>query len=176
MMLKHEAARVVALIAAAYPQWPASRETVSVYVDAIIDLDHEATLAAVRNLIYTEERWPAISTIRRAVAGDAGMLAPLPGEAWAEVARAVTGGTAGGRTGWSHHAVATAVSTIGWWNLRSSTNLETTRSQFMRVYEEQRTRADRNLLISPGMVAIDAGPTDQRSISGAGSEVDGNAV
>lgn len=173
-MDKHEAASIVALIAAAFPQWPAGRETVAVYVESFSDLPYDPTLEAVRKLIYTEDRWPTIATIRRSVAAGWGLLAPLPGEAWAEVSQRAS--NTHSESSWSHTAIKTTVWTLGWWNIRFSTNLETMRAQFMRIYEEQRKRCDTETLAAPGMVALDAGRRDQRSTLEAVSDVERNAT
>lgn len=154
-MNAREVASVVAVIAAAYPQWNASAETVSVYADALADLDVDDVTAAVRELLLVDERWPTIATIRRTVARRSSLLAPAPIDAWTEVAQ--TAGAAGrfDRPEWSHQAIETTVRAIGWWALCQSTNPDTLRAQFLRLYDDARTETDRKVIAGPAAKQID---------------------
>jgi hypothetical protein len=154
-MNEREAASVIAILAAAFPQWPASRETVAVYVDALVDLDHQQVREAVRELIFTEERWPSIAAIRRQVAIRSHVLAPTPVDAWAEVTRHSANGGRKSLPAWSDPAISETVTAIGWWNICASSNLETLRAQFLRLYEEVRKRSDATVLSTPGRIALD---------------------
>jgi len=159
-MNEREAASIVAIIAAAYPQWPASRETVAVYADALSDLGHQETLATVKEIILTDDRWPTIAQIRRRHASRAGALAPTPAQAWGEISH--QSGTTG-RTGspaWSHPAIGEAVKTVGWWNICNSSNSETLRSQFLKIYEDNQKRSDIQVILSEGGLALNAGSRD----------------
>ena len=153
-MEQREAASVVAVIAAAYPQWPASKETVAVYADALADLDHAGVVAAVRDIILTDDRWPTIATIRRRVGARLGTLAPTPAQAWGEITRQAD---EVGRTGipvWSHPAVAETVRAIGWYDICMSSNPETLRAQFQRMYADAQQRHDHSTLVEPGALSI----------------------
>ena len=145
-MNPREAASVVALIAAAYPQWPASKETVAVYADALGDLAMEDVTAAVRAIIRTDDRWPTVATIRRRVASTNGLLAPSAGVAWSEVCGLAASVGRGSAARFSHPTITAAVTAIGWYNLCNSTNLDTLRAQFTRIYEDGRERHDVELL------------------------------
>ena len=133
-MNAREAAHVVAVIAAAYPQWPASVETVAVYADSLADLNAKLTLDTVKALILVEDRWPTVATIRRSYASRLGVLAPSPSEAWGEI---VEQSNIAGRNApptFSHPAITETVRIFGWWNLCNSTNMDTLRAQFNRMY------------------------------------------
>lgn len=156
-MNAREAAHIVAAIAAAFPQWPASKETVAIYADLLGDLDYHTVKAALRDLLLTEDRWPTVASIRRSVANRAGVLAPSAAQAWAEITRQADEVGRTGRPCWSHPAVAEAVKTIGWYDLCMSTNAETIRSQFMRIYEDSKGRYDRLLLSEQGRLSLDTG-------------------
>jgi hypothetical protein len=161
-MDKREAASLVAILAAAFPQWPASRETVAVYVDLITDLDYDSTRLAIRELLTMEDRWPAIATVRRYSASHAGLLAPTPSEAWSEVRVCASQGGSHTRPSFTHLAITDTVASIGWWEITHSTNLETLRAQFLRLYADNQKRRDRDVLSPSDGIAIDAGATDRR--------------
>lgn len=165
-MESREAAALVAVIAAAYPTWPASRETVAIYVDALADLDARDVSDAIAEIIRTEERWPAVATIRRRVAARAGALAPSPAQAWEEI-RSIS--SAGGSPGdVSHPAISEAVRTIGWWDLCRSTSPETIRAQFLRIYEDCQRRHDSAILSSQSAgTALEHGSRDRLSPRGS---------
>lgn len=158
-MTRQEAAAVVAMLAAAFPAFPPSRETVAIYVDAMLDLDWAETRDAAHDLIRTEERFPAVASIRRRVCARAGLLAPTGAQAWDEVNAASGNGGRSRSQEWSHPAIADTVRAIGWWALCSSINPETTRAQFLRLYDDVRRRHDENTMITPGAL------TEQKSIT-----------
>ena len=149
-MNPREAASLIAIVSAAYPQWPANRETVAIYADALADIPYDIALNAVRDLILTEDRWPTIATIRRQVAIRLHQLAPTPLEAWAEVhALAQTGG-ANSAPNFTHSAIGQTVAAIGWWEITRSTNPETMRAQFLRLYSDSRQQHDHEILSTIG--------------------------
>lgn len=160
-MNPREAASLVAIISAAYPQWPASRETVAVYADALGDLEHDDALAAVRDLVLTEDRWPTVATIRRRTAQRAGLLSPTPSEAWAEIRRLTSTGLASTLDAFSHPAIAETVASIGWWELCHSTNPETIRAQFLRLYADAQKQNDTEVLTTPGRISLGDGSRDR---------------
>ena len=160
-MNPREAASLVAVISAAYPQWPASRETVAVYAEALGDLDYDDALAAVRDLVLTEDRWPTVATIRRRTAQRAGLLSPSPADAWAEIRRLTSTGLSSTAGAFSHPAVAETVASIGWWDLCHSTNPETIRAQFLRLYSDAQKHNDTEILTTPGRISLDDGSRDR---------------
>jgi hypothetical protein len=160
-MNPREAASLVAIISAAYPQWPASRETVAVYADALGDLDYDDALAAVRDLVLTEDRWPTVATIRRRTAQRAGLLSPSPADAWAEIRRLTSTGLTSTTGAFSHPAIAETVASIGWWDLCHSTNPETIRAQFLRLYADAQRHNDTEILTTPGRISLGDGSRDR---------------
>jgi hypothetical protein len=151
------------VIAAAFPQWPATKETVAVYADALSDVDYSEARHAVRDLICTEDRWPTIARIRRQVAGRLGILAPSSAEAWGEVSSQASTSGRSSSPSFTSPVVAEAVKTVGWWNICQSANLETMRAQFMRIYEDSQKRHDVEVLLTPGRISLD-GPRNSVSI------------
>lgn len=141
-----EVAKLVALLGAAYPTYPATAETVAVYAEVLADVPWEAGQAAVRDLLLTYERWPSAATIRRRAAEMAGLTAPSPSDAWGEVTRMAHRHGRSAGVVWSHPVLAEAVRTIGWWEICTSTNQEALRAQFRRTYEELARQADEQVL------------------------------
>lgn len=144
-----EAAQLVGVLAAGYPQWQVTKETVAIWADLLSDLDYTQTRSVVRQWLMTEDRPPSPAAIRRGLATSAGLTAPTRATAWAEVRAGITTTPQGSRPSFSHPAVSKAVETIGWWEIRSSTNLDTLRSQFWKVYEEYAREADHVVLSTP---------------------------
>lgn len=149
-MTKQEAAQIVAALAAAFPAWPPSRETVAIYVESLVDLDYSDAAAATRDIIQTEDRFPPVATIRRRIATRAGVLAPSAAQAWDEVNAQASDGGRRRSPMWTHPAVADTVRSIGWYNLCATTNPETMRSQFLRLYEDYRKTHDEHAIIELG--------------------------
>jgi hypothetical protein len=145
-MNKTEAAQLVGVLAAGYPQWQVTKETVAIWADLMDDLDYIETRIAVRNWLLTEERPPSPAAIRRALATSAGLTAPSRATAWAEVRAGLTTTRDNSKPAFSHPAVSQAVDTIGWYEIRTSTNIDTLRSQFWKVYEEYAAELDRGVI------------------------------
>jgi hypothetical protein len=131
-----QAASIVALIAAAHPQWPSTPETVAVYRQMLSDVTYEQALSAVQDLIATEDRWPSVASIRRRIALRAGVLPPSPSNAWQEVSDAISNGGRSTLPQFSHPAIKAAVAAIGWWELCNTTNPSATRAHFFRFYDD----------------------------------------
>jgi hypothetical protein len=156
-MNKTEAAQLVGVLAAGYPQWQVTKETVAIWADLMDDLYYIETRTAVRNWLLTEEHPPSPAAIRRALATSAGLTAPSRATAWAEVRKGITTTESNGRPSFSHPAVSKAVETIGWWEIRTSNNLDTLRSQFWKVYEEYAAEADKVALASQQLSLLGGG-------------------
>lgn len=142
-----EAAKVLALCSVAFPQYPLTKETITVYADLLSDLSLEQVEKAVKELLMTSDRWLSIASIRRKVAEQSGALAPSKVEAWGEVMSQMTKHGTYGHPEFSHEAIAETVKNLGWRSLCLSDNIETSRSQFWRAYEELVNRFDRVALV-----------------------------
>jgi hypothetical protein len=143
-----QAGQLVGVLAAGYPQWQVTKETVAVWADLLSDLEYDETRKVVREWLLTEDRPPSPAAIRRGIAGSRGITAPSRATAWAEVRAGISSSESNRKPAFSHPAVSKAVETIGWWEIRTSTNLDTLRSQFWKVYEEYAQEADKLALAS----------------------------
>jgi len=153
VVTRHEAAQIIAALASAFPAFPPARETVAVYVEALSDLDYADTVAATHDLIRLEDRFPSVAAIRRRVGHRTGLLAPTAAQAWDEVNRQASDGGRSRVPSWTHPAVAETVRAVGWFSLCSSTNPETMRAQFLRLYDDTRRRHDDDLMVTTGALA-----------------------
>ena len=129
----------------------------ALYADLLHDLEIVAVTAAVRDLLLSEDRTPSIARIRRKVAEQAGVLAPSAGQAWGEVTRCAAEYGRGAKVPWSHPAIAETVRAIGWYEICMSTNQETLRAQFTRIYEDAQQRFDRSVVTEPGRLSLGDG-------------------
>lgn len=83
-MTKTEAAQLLILLVSAYPTpgWP--EDTITLYIDMILDLDASVAREQVRRWIATESERPTIADLRRVVA-EHGLDLPGPEEAYGMV-------------------------------------------------------------------------------------------
>lgn len=162
-MNQAEAGQLVGVLAAGYPQWQVTKETVMVWADLMSDLDFVETRSVVREWLLMEDRPPSPAAIRRGIARDRGLTAPSRAVAWAEVRLGVNRSAPNEKPSFSHLAVSRAVETIGWWEIRTSTNQDTLRSQFWKVYEEYAQESDKEVLINQSL-ALTGG--ERKSLEG----------
>lgn len=145
-MNRTDTAQILAVLSAAFPHISVTRETAEVYHEALADLDPVDCRDAVREILLTVERWPAPATIRRRVAERAGILAPLPLDAWGQVISAAGSIGVYGDPQFTHSAIDRCVRSIGWRNVCLSENPDALRAQFLRAYDSERLRADTEAL------------------------------
>jgi hypothetical protein len=145
-MERLETAQVLAVLSAAFPYVPVTRETAEVYHDLLADIDYGICKAAVRDLLMTAERWPAPAEIRRAIAGYLNVLAPNPMDAWGEIIKAASTQGRIGTPQFSHQAVTNAVHAFGWRTICMSENHDTLRAHFLRAYELERVKSDKDTI------------------------------
>lgn len=163
-MNRQETAGLIAVLCAAFPQVTVSRETMRVYHEVLHDLDHEQTKQAVREILLTAEWFPPPAVIRRKVAERAGLLAPSPSDAWAEVMAQVRLHGTRGNPVFSHPAIDTTVKALGWWNICMSEMPDTIRAHFLKGYEAHRQAMDTRV-ITDCLTGIPARPTPALGVS-----------
>ena len=147
-MIPPETAKVCAYIAAANPKWLATPETIHVYDELLADLKYEHVLDAVKRILLTSDWVPTPAQIRRTVFEVQGCLAPSKGAAWEEVMRKARAGSRNITPTFSHPSISAAVKTFGWYEVCSSINPDTLRSQFWKVYGDLVVEFDRDVILS----------------------------
>lgn len=130
-MTTREVARIVARLAAAFPDPPMSDDTRHAYERLLADLDFPEADVAVDTLIMTAMRLPTIARIRRTVIEPL-LDVPTADEAWLAIQS---------RQENPNPLVArTATLMGGSFNLRTSSDPELSRVRFVKVYEELRRK------------------------------------
>jgi len=136
-MTKQECAVLVGMIASAYPSWKPTQETVAVYVELLVDLDGNEAQSALRSLLMASEYPPSVATIRKKVLEQMDGLPLTKTEAWELVISMVRRYGIAQRPNFEDEIVSQVVHAIGYRELCMSTNTDTIRAQFFRLYEEQ---------------------------------------
>jgi len=158
-MKRVETAKVCALLKAAFPVWNTTPETIELYHYMLQDVQAEVAFRAVQDWILTEERFPTVAGIRRKCAEVSGVLALSAQEAWAEVSDAVERYGLHNwqnleRKPWSNEIIGKCVKAISWYNICHSDNPTATRAQFIKMYDEFKSKSDNDILTR---VAFSAG-------------------
>ena len=162
-----EVSEILAYASAAHPYINLSKETVSVYVDLLADLDYEATKRAVRRLSASSERFPSPAVIRREVARLAGVLPPDSSDALSEVLQQMERSSRQlGIEPWSHPIVEEVVRSLGGvYRFRMTEQPDTLRAHFLRVYEKAVEKHERATILSRGAREIGSTHETKRAIT-----------
>jgi hypothetical protein len=136
-MTKQECAVLVGMIASAYPSWKPTQETVAVYVELLVDLDGKVAQNALRSLLMASEFPPSVAAIRKKVLEQMDGLPLTKSDAWELVMSMVRRYGIYERPNFKDETVSQVVHAIGYRELCLSTNIDTIRAQFFRLYEEQ---------------------------------------
>jgi hypothetical protein len=136
-MTKQECAVLVGMIASAYPSWKPTQETVAVYVELLVDLDGKVAQNALRSLLMASEFPPSVAALRKKVLEQMDGLPLTKSDAWELVMSMVRRYGIYERPNFEDKTVSEVVQAIGYRELCTSTNTDTIRAQFFRLYEEQ---------------------------------------
>lgn len=148
-MQKQECAVLVGMIASAYPSWKPTQETVAVYVELLVDLDVKEAQNALRSLLMASEFPPSVAAIRKKVLESQDGAPLLKAESWELVMNMVRRYGTYDRPAIEDYATAQVVQAIGWREICTSTNTDTIRAQFFRLYDEVAQKRLEEKLSSP---------------------------
>ena len=144
MAEQREVAQIVAMIAAAYPNFNLSEMTVEVYFQILKDIPTDMLKAATMQAISEPGRKfaPSVGEIRGAVAEIVRTASGVPSsyEAWKEVLDQVRKTGHVGKPVFSHPLVHKAVQVFGWRELCLSENVVSDRARFIEAYEQLSSR------------------------------------
>jgi len=135
-MNKIQVAQIVGIIASAYPQWKPTVETIEVYVTLLEDLEVLEVKEATMRLVMASEYPPSVSMIRRKVLELRDGLPLTKTEAWELVMNYVHKNGTYNRPTIEDPITRDVVNSIGWYQICTSTNVDTIRAQFFRLYDE----------------------------------------
>jgi len=143
-MSQSDAARAVAVLAAAFPSARIEAPTLRVYAKLLADVDPEALSRAVTRLAATSRFFPTIAELRGEVAAEATEGLPAPEVAWGEVVEELrrVGHTAAPQ--FSCPEIGQAVRAIGGWGaLCFASRNPYDRARFVDAYRAVRASAVR---------------------------------
>ncbi len=153
MANKIDIARVVAELAAAYPNWNASEYTAEVYYQDLKDIPADELMIAARHCRSEAGRKfaPSVGELRGAVMELRRASMNIPGayDAWQEVMKGMVERIGYDAPEWSSPLVAKAVKSLGWRNLCMSENQTADRARFIQAYEQLVERAEREQMLIP---------------------------
>lgn len=135
MNTEAEIAKLVGVMAVAYPSTQVSDATVEVYVSMLKDIPLDILTASIQQCMAESDFLPTIAKIRERALSLTCQVAPEPLEAWGIVLKEIQ------RTGFyrspvfENSIISKAVDCIGWQTLCSSENQVADRAHFSRVYE-----------------------------------------
>jgi hypothetical protein len=163
-MTHADALDILAVLQDAYPRQELRDGTITLYVDNLTDLDHEAGKQACLSLIRTRTFFPSVAEIREAVAV-ATLAIPAAEMAWHEVCGAVKAydehDDACRWPKFTHPLIAQVLGDLGGVRcLYYSTNPSTDRAHFLRLYRDLRESELQTASIGQlpsGQVCIGAG-------------------
>jgi hypothetical protein len=149
-MNEQETMEVVRLLGSAFPSWNVSADTIEVYAIAFNDVPYDVVRKACTQWILTEEFPPTVAGIRKQCSSLMGLSPMLSLDAWGEVIGQVEKVGHRGPTRFSDDdtigLTRKVVEAIGWGNICFSTNIETVRAQFLRLYDEGRKAVSNEIL------------------------------
>lgn len=144
-MKRTEAAKIMAILVAAYPNAQVSEQTSEIYESMLADLDFETCKAAVMRLLAGSKFMPSIAEIRTTAADIQHGPKRLGGEAWGDVVAEIRRVGYIGTPRFSDPCVAEVVRMLGWQQLCKGESSEASdRARFIELYDglQQRARAD----------------------------------
>ena len=146
-MTEVEAASLIAILAAAFPNAKIDARSVSVYVEHIREFPYADGQEAVTGIVRTSEWFPTVAVLRREILSLQGALCPAAEEAWVEVEAGMRKYGRTRRVEWSHPAIGEAVSAMGWTNMCLSENIDVVRGHFFKIYNSVSKRTDRDVQV-----------------------------
>lgn len=173
-MTKIETAKLLAVLAAAFPRFEVDDLKVQVWHEMLGDLDYSLANLAIKKLILESTFPPSIAEVRKAAMEILNPDVMTAAEAWGEVERAV-------RTyGYYQETKALAslsprtakvVRQIGWREICLNEDPGVVRGQFLKMYQQVQERDRREMLLPAGLrnqIQILAERMDLKVIAGGG--------
>lgn len=177
-MTQAEAAKLVAVLMAAYPTNKATAQTSGIYERMLADLDYPAANAAIERLLATAKWMPTVAEIRETTLTLAIGEQKPGGEAWGAVLKAIQAEGYMRKPGqdfvFSDPTTARCVQLMQWSKLCNSENETADRARFVELYDklaiqERRQRLSESLPAMQRYRAIEATRTEERRIAAATS-------
>ena len=173
-MTKIETAKLLAVLAAAFPRFEVDDLKVQVWHEMLGDLDYATANMAVKKLILENTFPPSIAEVRKAAMEILNPDVMTAAEAWGEVERAV-------RVYGCYQEIealaslsprtAKVVRQIGWREICLNEEPGVVRGQFLKMYQQVQERDHREMLLPADLrqgIQRLAGMMDMKAIAGGG--------
>ncbi len=168
-MVRSEVAKLLAVLAAAYPRFEVNELTERIWFEMLQDIPYQVAQVAIKKLILESPYPPAIADVRKRAME---IVAPpeerIDGsEAWGEVIRAIH------CYGYYKEAEALAsmlpktakvVKWMGWQEICTSENVDVTRGQFLKMYQQIQARCEKEALLPDSLRAQIAALAETKAI------------
>jgi hypothetical protein len=143
MALETDIAKLMGVMALAWPRYELKPETIKVYSRVLADIQVEALEAASLHIMSTSTFFPSIAEWRQAAFEIMVNKPAIPSqyEAWEMVLREIRRIGSYGQPQFQHQLVARAVEIMGWTELCMSEQIEYDRAHFFKVYASLLDRA-----------------------------------
>src|SRR6185369_4442715 len=156
-MTPAEAAKSVAVLAAAYPNARWAAATIQVYEEMLGDLDFQLVKRAISRLVCTSKFLPTIAEIREASADLSLGPSRSPIDAWGDVTMAIRRIGSYFTPKINDPLVADCVRIMGWRNLCLGDSSEMAdRARFAELYGDMQRKQRLNDLSEPGLLLPEA--------------------
>ena len=153
-MTKGEVAKLLAVLAAAFPRFEVDDLKVQVWHEMLGDLDYDVANIAIKKIIILNTFPPAIAEVRKTAIEISNSINITAAEAWGEVIRAVKKyGHYRAKEAIASMSPATAqvVRCIGWSEICLTEEPGVIRAHFLKMYDQIAAREQEKQLLSPTM-------------------------
>lgn len=153
-MTKGEVAKLLAVLAAAYPKFEVDDVKVQVWYEMLGDLEYSVVNIAIKKLIMQNTFPPAIAEVRKAAIEISSPRGLTAAEAWGEVVKAVRNyGYYREKEAMASMSPITAqvVRYMGWREICLIEEPEILRAHFLKMYDQVAAREQEKQLLSPTM-------------------------
>lgn len=155
-MTKGEIAKLLAVLAAAYPKFEVDDVKVQVWYEMLGDLEYSVVNIAIKKIIMLNTFPPAIAEVRKTAIEISNSINITAAEAWGEVIRAVKKyGHYRAKEAIASMSPATAqvVRCIGWSEICLTEEPGVIRAHFLKMYDQITAREQERQLLPPAMQA-----------------------
>lgn len=137
MANKTEISQILAMLAATYPRYTLTEETVMVYIQLLEDIDAISLRMAALECATNKDFFPSVHELREAVSNHWRKIQGIPSmyEGWLEILKANFRGE-GWNHQWSHPLIGQAAELLGWPHTFPDDNIPTDRAHFFKAYEQ----------------------------------------
>ena len=149
-MVKSDVAKILAVIAAAYPRFEVNELTVQVWHEMLKDIEYSIAQLAIKKLILESTFPPAIAEVRKAVVSITTPGVASGVEAWGEVTKAIKNyGFYRQEDALASMSETTAkvVRYIGWQDICMAEEAGVIRGQFLKMYEQLASKENTTKLL-----------------------------